>query len=125
MAAHQTPEQTETVERVVHEFKHGEPETGRGEKVGNPEQAIAIALREAGASRDEAPEKNRENLERTKAREREAGTRQGRSEGKGSLRGASRGTGETRAVLYAEAQRHGIPGRSRMSKGELERALHG
>jgi len=68
MAAHQTPEQTETVERVVHEFKHGEPETGRGEKVGNPEQAIAIALREAGASRDETPAKNRENLGRTKAR---------------------------------------------------------
>jgi len=125
MATRQTPEQQETVERVMHEFKHGELETSGGRKVRNPKQAIAIALHEAGASRDEAPEKNRENLERTKAREREAGTRQGRSEGKGSLRGASRGTGETRAVLYAEAQRRGIPGRSRMGRAELERALHG
>jgi Family of unknown function (DUF6496) len=72
MAAHQTPEQKETVERVMHEFKRGELETGRGKKVGNPEQAIAIALHEAGASRDETPAKSRENLGRTKARE-EAG----------------------------------------------------
>jgi hypothetical protein len=69
MAAHQTPEQKETVERVMHEFKRGELETGRGKKVRNPEQAIAIALHEAGASRDETPAKNREDLSRTKARE--------------------------------------------------------
>lgn len=36
------------------------------------------------------------------------------------------GDGErTRAELYAEAQRRGIPGRSRMAKAELERALRG
>ena len=68
MATRQTPEQQETVERVMHEFKHGELETSGGRKVRNPKQAIAIALREAGASRDETPAKNRENLGRTKAR---------------------------------------------------------
>jgi Family of unknown function (DUF6496) len=118
----QTPEQKETIERVMHEFKHGELETGRGRKVRNPKQAIAIALHEAGASRDEAPARNRENLERTKARER-AGA--GGDDG-GSRRGASRGSGETtRAALYAEAKRRGIPGRSRMGRAELERALRG
>jgi hypothetical protein len=66
MATRQTPEQKETVERVMHEFKHGELETSRGRKVRNPRQAIAIALHEAGASRDETPGKNRENLEHTK-----------------------------------------------------------
>ncbi len=40
-------EQKRTVERVMHEFKHGELET-HGRKVRNPKQAIAIALHEAG-----------------------------------------------------------------------------
>ncbi|WP_255574960.1 hypothetical protein [Caldovatus aquaticus] len=31
--------------------------------------------------------------------------------------------GPTRAELYAEAARRGLPGRSRMTKAELERAL--
>ncbi len=57
MATRQTPEQKETVERVMHEFKHGELETSRGRKVRNPRQAIAIALHEAGALRDETPGK--------------------------------------------------------------------
>jgi hypothetical protein len=30
MATRQTPEQKETVERVMHEFKHGELETSAG-----------------------------------------------------------------------------------------------
>ncbi|WP_431270862.1 hypothetical protein [Dankookia sp. P2] len=50
-------------------------------------QAVAIALHEAGASRDETPAKNRRNLRVTKARER-------KSE-------------ETRASLYAEATQRG------------------
>jgi len=40
----------------MHEFKHGELETGRGKKVKNPKQAIAIGLREAGASKYEGKE---------------------------------------------------------------------
>ena len=113
MATHQTKAQKETVERVMHEFKHGELETSRGKKVKNPKQAIAIGLHEAGASKYESNEKNRENLKRTKARERRGATEQDRSERE-----------PTRAQLYEQAKRRDIPGRSKMSKGELERALH-
>jgi hypothetical protein len=118
MASHQSPEQKETVERVMHEFKHGELRIrGSGPKVKNPKQAIAIALHEAGASRDESPKKNRENLRRTKAKERKGETAKAKAEGK-------EGHGRTKAELYAEAKRRDIPGRSKMDKAELERALH-
>ena len=106
----QSRAQKETIERVMHEFKHGELET-RGRKVRNPKQAVAIALHEAGASNQESPQKNRENLKRTKAKERQAKT-------------GARSGGPSRAELYAEARRRGIPGRSKMSKGDLEQALH-
>src|SRR5271155_2099721 len=51
------------------EFKHGELKTAGGRKVKNPKQAIAIGLREAGASACETKEKNRENLKHQVARE--------------------------------------------------------
>ncbi len=51
MAQHQSKAQNDTVERVMHEYKHGELRIqGNGPKVKNPKQAIAIALRKAGAS---------------------------------------------------------------------------
>ena len=111
--AHQSKAQKETVGRIMHEFKHGELKTGSGRKVRNPKQAIAIGLREAGASKYESKEKNRKNLRRTKARERRGATEKDRSEGQD----------QTRAELYAEARRRNIPGRSKMSKTELECAL--
>jgi Family of unknown function (DUF6496) len=110
MARHQSKAQQETIGRVMHEFKHGELETSGGRTVENPKQAIAIALHEAGASRDESPADNRQNLARTKRRERQGGA-------------GSRGGGKTRAELYEQAKRRGVQGRSRMSKDELERAL--
>jgi hypothetical protein len=113
MATHQSKAQKETVERVMHEFKHGELQTSRGKKVKNPKQAIAIGLREAGASKSESKEKNRKNLKRTKARERRGATEKDGSERE-----------PTRAQLYEEAKRRDIPGRSKMNKHELERALH-
>jgi len=58
MATHQSKAQKETINRVMHEFKHAELETSRGRKVRNPRQAIAIGLREAGASKYESKEKN-------------------------------------------------------------------
>lgn len=112
--AQQSREQKETVGRVMHEFKHGDLETGQGRKVKNAKQAIAIALREAGASRNESKQKNREALKRTKQRERSGDA----SAGRGS------DDGETRAELYAEAKRRNIPGRSKMSKDDLKQALH-
>jgi hypothetical protein len=48
--------------------RNSELETGTGKKVSNPKQAIAIGLREAGASKYES-EENRENLKRTKERD--------------------------------------------------------
>ena len=117
MATHQSKAQKETVGRVMHEFKHGELKTSRGKKVKNPKQAIAIGLHEAGASRYESRAKNRQNLSRTKARERHGATEKDRNE-----HGSEREP--TRAQLYEEAKRRDIPGRSKMNKHELERALH-
>jgi hypothetical protein len=116
MAIQQSKAQKEMVGRVMHEGRHGQLETSSGRKVRNPKQAIAIGLREAGASKYESKEKNRENLKRTKARERHGATEKDRSE-----RADDR---QTRAELYAEAKRRNIPGCSNMSKRELERALH-
>ncbi|GGC66902.1 hypothetical protein GCM10011504_51100 [Siccirubricoccus deserti] len=101
----QSKPQRETVGRVMHEFKQGELETSRGTPVRSRRQAVAIALHEAGTSRDESPTANRRNLARTKRREAAAD--------------------DTKAALYAEATRRGIHGRSRMSKAELVRALRG
>jgi hypothetical protein len=135
MATNQSPAQKETVERVMHEFKHGELKTARGQrKVKNRRQAIAIALNEAGASRYESPKKNARNLRRTKAKERRGETYRDEIEGRRATQksrvsarsNGSRNDGETRAELYAEARRRNIPGRSRMNKAQLERALrHG
>jgi hypothetical protein len=118
----QSKPQKETVERVMHEFKHGELESGTGRKVKNPKQAIAIALRESGSSKYESKKENERNLRRTKRRERAAATGRDRTEGKGSRRAAG-GREETRAQLYQEAKRRNIPGRSKMTKEQLERAL--
>jgi len=121
--AKQSKPQKETVERVMHEFKHGELRIQGGRKVKNPKQAIAIALREAGASNQESPKKNRQNLRKTKAKESAGKTGQARKAGS-SARKTSGGKGDqTRADLYEQAKRRDIAGRSRMSKADLERAL--
>ena len=96
--------QRETVHRVMHEFKAGALDTSRGTPVRSRRQAVPIALHEAGASNQESPVENRRALARTKRRE--AGA-----------------VGRTRAGLHAEAARRGLPGRSRMTRAELERAL--
>ena len=117
--AKQTPAQKETVERVMHEFKHGELKIrGNGPKVKNPKQAIAIALHEAGASQYESPAENKRNLRRTKAKERRGETYRDEAEGRD-------GGEKTRAELYEEAKKRNIPGRSKMNKQQLEAALHG
>ena len=107
MARHQSQRQKKTVRRVMHEFKHGQLERGHSGKVENPKQAIAIALREAGASKYQSTKEKREALQRTQRR----------------ARHGARGLA-TRRELYAEARRRNIPGRSKMSKSELERAVH-
>jgi hypothetical protein len=138
MASHQSPEQKKTVQRVMHEYKHGELKTARGaRKVKNPKQAIAIALHESGASKYESPKKNKENLRHTKDKERRGETYQDEKEGhsatqesyrratdKSARRANDKGDdGKTRDELYAEARRRNIPNRSKMNKVELEQAL--
>jgi Family of unknown function (DUF6496) len=79
----ETKPQKETVERVMHEFKHGELRSGTsGEKVTNPKQAVAIALSEAGASNQQTPKENKAHLRRTKAKERRGETAQAEAEGR-------------------------------------------
>ena len=132
--AGQSKEQKETVERVMHEFKEGELRIrGDGPKVKNPKQAIAIALHEAGATNQEKPAKNRENLEKTKRKERAGETAEAETEGKAAQdrtlkKATSRKSdedagGPSKADLYAQAKKRNIPGRSKMDKNELERAL--
>ena len=103
--AKQSKAQQETVGRVMHEFKVGDL-VSHGRTVKNPKQAIAIALHEAGASKYESKETNAKNLRHTKRREREEA-----------------GGEKTREELYEEAKRRDIPGRSKMTKGELQKAL--
>jgi len=112
--ARQTEGQKRTIDRVMHEFKHGELETGAGRKVKTPRQAIAIALSEAGESNQQTPAQNKRSRGRTRAKEREGKTAMQQKEGKGA---------KTRTELYAEARRRDLPGRSTMSKAQLEKAL--
>lgn len=57
MAAKTTPSQRKTMGRVMHEYAHGELKSGPNGKAGKVKsrrQAIAIALKEAGASKHES-----------------------------------------------------------------------
>ena len=124
---------------------------GKGGKVKSRRQAIAIALHEAGASKYESKKENRKNLAKTKRKEARGKTAQQEREGKSRVgargkressramggknarrttaggnkaaRSRARSGGRTRAELYREAQRKHVPGRSRMSKRQLQNAL--
>jgi hypothetical protein len=53
MVMPETPKQKEKVEEVMHEFKEGDLHSGKSKKkVTNPKQAVAIAMSEAGISRN-------------------------------------------------------------------------
>ncbi len=117
MPRQETPAQRETVHRVMHEFKHGELPRGRGGKVRSRKQAVAIALSEAGASNRQSPAENRKHLRATKRKERAGKT------ARAGARTTKRPATRTRQELYAEARRRSVPGRSRMNKAQLERAL--
>jgi hypothetical protein len=139
----------------MHEFKHGELKSGRGGKGGkvkNRRQAIAIALEEAGSSKYESQRRNKRNLRRTEGKEAAGRTAQQEREGKSHVgarrkrestramggRKARKSTakgrraararsrksdGHTRQELYAKARTRHIEGRSKMSKRQLENAL--
>lgn len=81
--ARQSKPQKQTVSRVMHEFKHGELRIrGKGPKVKNRRQAVAIALHESGSTNQESASKNKRNLRRTKSKERRGDTGEARREGK-------------------------------------------
>jgi hypothetical protein len=70
--AQTSPHQRKTTGRIMHEFAHGELRSGpggEGGKVKSRPQAIAIALKEAGASKHESPADNRRNLAKTEGKE--------------------------------------------------------
>jgi hypothetical protein len=125
---------------------------GKGGKVKSRKQAIAIALHEAGASKYESGKENRKNLARAERKEARGETYQQEAEGKSHVgargwressramggsdarhltkrgkhaaRARARSDGETYDELYDEAKRKHIEGRSKMSKQQLENALH-
>ena len=109
MPKKQSGDQKRIVGRVMHEFKHGELESAGGRKVRNPKQAIAIALHESGSSNQQSPAQNRAARKRTERRERS-----------GPAKAAA---GPSRAELYRQAQLAEIPGRSKLNKAGLQRAL--
>jgi Family of unknown function (DUF6496) len=125
---------------------------GRGGKVKSRRQAIAIALKEAGGSKYESTAENKENFARTRSKEARGRTGQQEREGKSRVgargrRESSRAMGgrdakrltrraskaarararqsgsPSRAQLYKRAKARAIPGRSRMTKRQLETAL--
>lgn len=133
------------------ELRNG-PE-GKAGKVKNRKQAIAIALHEAGASKYESKKENEESLAKTERKQAEGKTYQQEAEGKSHVgasgrrestpamggenaarvkkrgggaahAGAHDGAEPTRKALYERAKSEGIEGRSRMSKQQLENALH-
>ena len=148
-----TERQRRTEGRVMHEFKHGELKSGpggKGGKVKNRKQAIAIALSEAGASKHDSKREQRHNRRRSARKERRGQTAQQEKEGKRHIgaRGKRESTramggknarhrtergkhaararvrgGPTKKELYKKAQKLDIPDRSKMSKTQLENAI--
>ncbi len=95
-----TPRQRKTTGRVMHEFKHGELKRGRsgkGGKVKNRKQAIAIALHEAGASKYQTKSKNRRSM--AKSKRKEASGRTGQQEREGKSHVGARGRRESSRAM--------------------------
>jgi hypothetical protein len=149
-----TERQRRTEGRVMHEFAHGELKSGpggKGGKVKSRKQAIAIALNEAGDSKYKSDAANRRSEAKTDQKEARGETAQQEKEGRRHVgakdkRESSRAMGgknathktvagkraanararggKTKDELYKQAQRRDIPNRSKMTKTQLENALH-
>jgi hypothetical protein len=105
--ARESMAQRKTAGRVMHEFKHGELKSGRGGKGGKVKsrrQAIAIALKEAGASKTESKGENRRNLRRSKRKEAAGRTSQQEREGRSHV-GARGRRSSSRAMGGKNARR--------------------
>jgi hypothetical protein len=104
--------------------------TKKGTKRARQYEHIKESLRERGTSEDRAEEIAARTVNKERARSGEARTssklsREDISSGRrGGLRSNRKGPrGRTRDQLYEEAKDRNIPGRSKMTKAELERAL--
>ena len=104
----------------MHEFKHGELKSGpagKGGKVKSRRQAIAIALKEAGASKYESGKANKRNLAKSERKEARGDTFQQEKEGKSHVgareesspamggKNATRTTARGRKVARTRARR--------------------
>lgn len=96
-------------ERQYEHIKASQQQEGR-----TPELAEEIAARTVNKERARAGESKRRS--RVSTKDISSGRR-------GGLRSGSGPGGRTKAQLYADAKRKNVPGRSKMSKAELERAL--
>jgi hypothetical protein len=91
---------------------------------------IKQGLKKGGRSKDAAEEIAARTVNKERARSGEAaqGSRLSRSDissgRRGGLRSRSGPGGRTRDQLYEEAKRHGIQGRSKMNKAQLQRAVN-
>ncbi|MDI7774528.1 DUF6496 domain-containing protein [Asticcacaulis sp. EMRT-3] len=73
--------QKDTMERVMHEYKHGELETGTGKKVKSRKQAVAIGMHESGTTNQESKPDNRRAYAHTTSKERHGKTARQEKEG--------------------------------------------
>jgi hypothetical protein len=96
-------------ERQYEHIKSGLKKRGRGEDV-----AEEIAARTVNKERARAGETR--TASRTSTRDISSGRR-------GGLRSHQGPGGRTKAQLYEEARRKGVPGRSKMTKVQLQRAV--
>jgi hypothetical protein len=104
--------------------------TKKGTKRARQYEHIKDSLRERGASEDKAEEIAARTVNKERARSGEARTSSKLSSvdissgRRGGLRSHRKGPrGRTRDQLYEEAKHRNIPGRSKMTKAELERAV--
>jgi hypothetical protein len=121
-----TPRQRKTTGRVMHEFKHGELKSGpagRGGKVKSRRQAVAIALKEAGASRYESAKSNKKNLAKSERKEARGETYQQEKEGKSHV--GARGRRESsRAMDRPRAAAISRIGRSKNKTRRVKGSSH-
>ncbi len=105
------------------------PQSGWSDKRERQYQHIKEGLRDRGESEDTAEEiaartVNKERARAGEAKEQSRSSIDDISSGRrGGLRSHGGPRGRTRDQLYNEARQRGIPGRSRMTKAQLEKAV--
>ncbi|WP_428665420.1 DUF6496 domain-containing protein [Reyranella sp.] len=126
MAAKTSPSQRKTMGRVMHEYAHGELKSGpkgKAGKVKSRRQAVAIALKEAGASKKESKTENKRNLSKSKRKEATGKTAQQEREGKSRV--GARGKRESTKAMgrkNAKATTRRTPKQRAAAKRNIKKA---